>query len=208
MIFNERHDAGRQLATELKKYPWKPDTLVLGLARGGVVVAHEVAKALHLKLDVVVPRKVPAPHNPELAIGAIMEDGQSYFDEGIIELTEASPAYIEQAIEREKREAQRRILLYRGSPKPLEIRGKTVILVDDGIATGSTMIAVVRSMKAAKAERVVVAVPVASMESIQMLRLEADQVISLSIPHYFGAVGNFYRLFDQTEDREVIELLK
>lgn len=207
MFFKNREDAGRQLAQALGAFKEKKKTLVLGLARGGVVVAAEIAKSLKLPLQVVVPRKIGAPGNPELALGAIMEDGSSYFDQRLVNYLGATKSYLDDVIEKEKKEAKRRIDAFRGKRGDLEIKGHTVILVDDGIATGSTMMAVIKSMRAKEAAQIIVAVPIASIEASEMIAPLVDQFISLGIPPFFGAVGSFYEHFDQTEDTEVIKLL-
>lgn len=207
MLFKDRKDAGSQLAKSLQGYKANPEGLVLGLARGGVVVAAEVAKELQLPLDVVIPRKIGAPGNPELGIGAIMEDGESYFNDRLALLVGASQDYIKKEVAKEKIEAKRRIMLYRRTTAPLAVEGKTVILVDDGIATGATMLAVVRSMRASNAAEIVVAVPVTSQDAYTLIKPEVDQFIYLYAPRSFGAVGNFYDYFDQTSDNEVINVL-
>jgi len=207
MFFKNRQDAGRKLASELKEYKDRKDVQVLGLARGGVIVAYEVAKALELPLNIVIPRKIGAPGNPELAIGAITETGAGVLNENIIARLGVSQAYIEQAIHKEKEEAQRRIKLYRKYAPLVNLEEKTVILVDDGIATGATMQAAVKSVQAENASYVIVAVPVASRDAIEILERMADKIVSLYSPADFGAVGYFYEYFDQAEDSEILDLL-
>lgn len=207
MIFKDREDAGRKLISHLQEFAGKEDAIVLGLARGGVVVAYEIAQGLNLPLDVVVPRKIGAPGNSELAIGAIMENGESYFDDRIISYLSVPPHFIKLEVEQQKKEALRRINFFRGKNATLDIHEKTVILVDDGIATGSTMMAVVKWAKTSGAGQIVVAVPVASHESFNMIKPQVDKMVCLSVPDYFGAVGNFYETFEQTEDAEVIKLI-
>lgn len=207
MYFKDRKDAGQQLAKALEKFKEARKTVVIGLPRGGVVVAAEVAKALHLPLDVIVPRKIGAPHNEELAIGALAGD-VVWLDQEIIATVNASPSYIEQVVAREKREAERRLALFRKDKPPQNFTGLTTILVDDGIATGSTMRASIAWMKENKAKHIVVAVPVAPPDTLANLKSEVDEIICLFAPDSFMAVGQFYDLFPQTSDSEVIACLK
>lgn len=208
MIFYDRHEAGRLLAAELSRYKKQKNTLVLGLARGGVVVAFEIAKALFLPLNVVVPRKVGAPGNPELALGSIMENGEGVFNHSIIQILGVPKSYITREIEKEKILAQQRLTLYRQYVPLPDIKHRTVILVDDGIATGSTMLTVIQAMRHAEAEKIVVAAPVASTEAMQLIEEAADETVCLSVREDFVGVGMYYRVFSQTENEEVIELLK
>lgn len=207
MIFHNRIEAGKKLAQELKIYREKSNGIVIGLPRGGVVVAHEVARILGLPLDVIVPRKIGAPGNKEFAIGAIAEDGQGVFDEKSISELKISKKYITQEIQIEQQEAARRLLLYRRDKPLLQLQDKIVILVDDGVATGATMRAAIQSARAKKASRIIVATPVIAQDTFEKIQKEADKVIALHAPLFFGAVGMFYRQFDQTEDAEVIALL-
>ena len=208
MLFQDRQEAGRLLAKKLMHLAGQKNIVVLGLARGGVVVAYEVAKALALPLNVVVPRKIGAPGNPELALGSIMEDGEGVFNDSIIRMMGVSPSYLKQEIENEKKRAHQRLALYRQHASMPDIKGHTVILVDDGIATGSTMLASIKAMRNGNAGNVIVAVPVSSLDA--MLRMEevADEVVCLYSPEDFFGVGQFYSRFQQTEDDEVILLLK
>lgn len=208
MIFRNRRHGGQQLVPLLKKYESQKDTIVLGLPRGGVITAEEVALGLKLPLDIISPRKIGAPENPEFAIGAVDETGQAFFNEEAISLLGISESYLKASIEREKTKAEYRLKTYREGRPPLDLKNKTVILVDDGLATGATMKAAVLSAKAKGARVVVVAVPVAPLESIEELKAMADEVVCLSIPRVFFAVGQFYESFDQTEDEEVISILK
>ncbi|MBI4992363.1 MAG: phosphoribosyltransferase [Candidatus Harrisonbacteria bacterium] len=207
MIFKDRQDAGKKLAAKLLKYKNNPDVIILGLPRGGVIVAYEIARELNLPLDVVVPRKIGTPGNPELAIGAITEDGQNFFDEKMINDYRIGKDYINDEIEKEKTEAERRLKIYRGKRQPLNLKSKIAILVDDGIATGATMIASIRSAKNKGAKQVIVAVPTTASDSLKKISQEADRVIYLDAPLLFFAVGEFYQDFPQTTDAEVIELL-
>lgn len=206
MLFKNRKDAGAQLAAALQMLSLKTG-IVIGLPRGGVVVAAEVAKGLHLPLDVIIPRKIGAPFNPELAIGALAGDIVLLNDEMIAGFA-INHAYLDEEIAKEKKEAARRLSLYRSGKPAQDFHGKTVILVDDGIATGATMRASIRYLQKCQVMRLIVAVPVAPLEAIQKLRKEGLEVICLSTPASFYAVGQFYEDFPQTEDAEVIALLK
>ncbi|HEY2811660.1 MAG TPA: phosphoribosyltransferase [Rhabdochlamydiaceae bacterium] len=208
MLFKDRKDAGRQLVPHLLKYKGQTDVIVLGLARGGVVTASEVADALHLPLNVVLVRKIGAPGNEELAIGAIAEEGEGIFNEHLIGLLGVSNDYLKKEIERQKRVLKERLNLYRGKATPLELKNKTVILVDDGIATGASMRVAIAFIRHCKARRIVLAVPVAAPDSLKTISKEVDETICLSAPAFFEAVGSFYRVFDQTLDEEVMQLLK
>jgi putative phosphoribosyl transferase len=207
MTFEDRQDAGQQLATALKKYKNNKNTYIMALPRGGVVIGHEVAKKLKLPLDVVVPRKIGAPYNEEYGIGAITETGRVIYDDEAIKSVNATKEYISKKVKEETREAKRRINKYRGSRPPLELKNKTVILVDDGIATGLTMQAAIRSVKDRKAKKVIVAVPLSAKDSLKKIKKEADEVVCLDVPIFFTALGSFYGNFEQTTDKEVIKLL-
>lgn len=204
--FTDRVAAGRELADLLEEYKRRPDVLVLGLPRGGVPVAFEIAQSLHAPLDVMVVRKLGAPGQPELAIGAVAAGGVTVINEGILAWFRDSKA-IERAEALERIELERRERAYRGGRPPLTAKGRTVILVDDGAATGATMRAAVRAARKLEARRVVVALPVASTEAHQMLRREADEVICIGTPIGFYAVGQWYAEFAQTTDDEVTDLL-
>ncbi len=207
MLFKNRDDAGVQLATKLEKYKNDPKSVVLGLARGGVVVAHAVAGALHLPLDVMVIRKVGAPDNEELAIGAIDEEGFGIFNDDIIEQLGIHAQYIKQEVEREKRVAEQRLALYRKGHKRVEVKGKTVLLVDDGIATGASIKAAIHALRQKGAGKIVLAVPVAPPDTLKRISKDVDETVCLFAPERFGAVGQFYFDFAQTSDQEVVQLL-
>jgi len=207
LFFLDRRDAGRALAAALERFRGK-DVLVLGLPRGGVPVAAEVARALDGDLDVVVARKLGSPGSAELAIGAITADGQRVLNEDVIRDQRVSEAYIEAVSAVQQAEARRRETAFRGGRPAPRIAGRIVILVDDGLATGATMRAAVRAVRRQAPARLVVAVPVGAPAACEMLRSEADEVVALGEPEYFGAVGTFYRDFRQTEDDEVLHLLE
>lgn len=205
-MFRDREQAGEALADELTRRSIRGPVVVLGIPRGGVPVAACVADALRAPLGVVVARKLGAPWQPELAIGAVASDGTVFVDKETAELVGADDEYIESERERQSREARYRESKFNGARTgPLE--GKTVIVVDDGIATGSTMIAAVRSLKARGAMEVVVAVPVGPPDTIERLRREADTVICLREEPDFFAVGQFYEYFPQVDDEDVRSVL-
>jgi len=208
MNFKNRQDAGQKLAQKLKGFKGQKSALLLALPRGGVVVAFEIAKELNLPLDLVVPRKIGAPFNEEYAIGAITESGEGIFDQEAIASLNVTKDYLDKEVATEKKEAQRRLKTYRQNQPPLNLKNKTVIIVDDGIATGLTMRAAIKSAKEKKAKKIIVAVPVTARDSLKTIEKEADKVICLDAPLFFGAVGAFYENFDQTEDQEVINLMQ
>ena len=204
--YEDRIHAGRVLADRLGPYRGK-NVLVLGIPRGGVPVAAEVARRLEADLDVIVARKLGAPDQPELAIGAVTANGGEFINEKILEAVGASGKYLERVREKQIAEARRREALFRGDRSSEPIEGRVVILVDDGLATGATMRAAVASVRKHRPARLVAAVPVGSREACDALRAEADEVVCPSIPEYFGAVGYFYRSFEPTEDAEVVKIL-
>lgn len=206
MLFKDRKQAGQKLAEALSQYKGAKKTVVLGLPRGGVVVAFEVAQALHLPLDVIVPRKIGAPHNPELAIGALAGE-IVLLNKEIISYLNIPRSHIDQTIAREKKEAMRRLALFRKGKKEQDFKGWTVLLIDDGIATGATMRASIAALKKMGAAKIVVAIPVGPPDTIAALKEEVDEIICLYTPSSFAAVGQFYDLFPQTSDEEVIQLL-
>ncbi|HAG07246.1 MAG TPA: phosphoribosyltransferase [Peptococcaceae bacterium] len=205
-MFADRVDAGRRLAERLKAEGVRPD-LVLAIPRGGVVIGAQVARALGVPLDVIVPRKIGAPHNPEYAVGAVTEDGTFIYDEQALHALGLEPADLSGEVERQVREIARRTRLYRRDAPYPSLTGKSIVLTDDGIATGLTTLAALRSLKKAKPREVILAVPVASAEALAGLRQEVDRVVCLLVPELFFAVGQFYREFAQTTDEEVIALL-
>lgn len=204
--FADRAAAGRALADLLRQYQRQPDVLVLGLPRGGVPVAFEIAQSLHAPLDVMIVRKLGAPGQPELALGAVASGGVTVINESLLAWFE-DPQAIERIEAAERIELERRERAYRGGRPPLTARGRTVILVDDGAATGATMRAAVRATRKLAAKKIVVALPVASTDAYQMLCREADEVICISTPATFYAVGQWYEEFTQTTDEEVTDLL-
>jgi putative phosphoribosyl transferase len=207
--FHDRRDAGRQLAesNELSAYARRDDALVLALPRGGVPVGYEVARALDLPLDVFVVRKLGVPGHEELAMGAIASGGTLVLEEEVVRRLQLDEETIGAVAARERRELEERERLYRDG-SDVELRGVSAILVDDGLATGSTMRAAVRALRSRDAGKVIVAVPVAPAESCRLLAREADLVVCALTPQSFGAVGLYYEEFGQTSDQEVVELLE
>lgn len=206
--FRDRKEAGQMLAEKLKEYSARPDALVLGLTRGGVPVAFEVARALKLPLDVLVVRKLGVPGQEELALGAIASGGTSFLNEDLVGALRLSERTIEAITERERREIERRERLYRGTRQPPDVRGKTVIVVDDGLATGATMHAAVQALKGQQPKEIVVAVPVAAEQTCEEFRRDASTCcVCAETPELFYAVGLWYEDFSQTTDEEVRELL-
>lgn len=206
-IFKDRRDAGRKLAQLLKPYANRPDVVVLALPRGGVPVAYEVARALKAPLDVFLVRKLGLPGHEELAMGAIASGGVRVVNQDIIEALDIPPAVVEAVARREQAELERRERLYRGNRPPLDVRGKTVILIDDGLATGSSMRAAVAGLRALEPARIVVAVPTASPETCEAFESEVDELVCAITPQPFYSVGLWYDDFSQTSDDEVRRLL-
>ena len=205
--FADRDVAGRLLARRLADYRGRDDVVVLGLPRGGVPVAAEVGLELEAPLDVCVVRKLGVPGFPELAMGAIAPGGVRVLNDDIVADLGVSDSQIEQVTAAERGELERRQRAYRGEANPPEMRGRTVILVDDGLATGATMRAAVAAARRAGAARVVVAVPVAAAASAKRLEREADDVVCVMVPHSFASVGQWYDEFTEVSDREVCDLL-
>jgi predicted phosphoribosyltransferase len=207
LIYRDRVHAGQELAAALGKFGGRTDVVVLGLPRGGVPVASEVAKALGAALDVIVVRKLGVPGWEELAMGAIAAGGVRVLNDEVVSGANVPPAVIESVAAEELLELQRRELAYRGDAAPLDVLGKTVILVDDGIATGSTIRAAARALRKLSPAHLVIAAPVGSPDSCTMLAEVADEVVVPQQPEEFRAVGQWYANFDQTSDEEVGRLL-
>ena len=205
--FRNRTDAGRQLAEKLAAYANRPDVLVLALPRGGVPVAFELARAFGAPLDVFLVRKLGVPGYEELAMGAVATGGVRVLNDEIVRGLGISEHEIDAVVARELRELSRRDRLYRGDRPPSDVAGRTVILVDDGLATGATMRAAVQALRRQQPGRIVAAVPTASPDTCQVLKAEADDVICAITPEPFFAVGHWYDDFTQTTDDEVRELL-
>jgi predicted phosphoribosyltransferase len=206
-VFRDRRDAGRRLAAELSDYADQSDVLVLALPRGGVPVAYEVARALHAPLDVFMVRKLGVPGYEELAMGAIATGGLRVLDQELLRMLDIPRDVIEHVTAIETSELERRERQYRGDRPPPDVRGRTVILIDDGLATGSTMRAAIAALKKEGSKRIVVAVPVAPPETCEALRAQVDDVVCAVTPEPFRAVGLWYGDFSQTTDEEVRDLL-
>lgn len=203
-MFKNRSEAGRRLALKLKQYE-NSGSVILALPRGGVPVAYEIARALKLPLDIFPSRKVGHPHNPEYAVCAVDAEGNEFCNES--EVAKIDPVWLRNAIEIEKQEAKRRAKLYREGREPLEVRGKTVILVDDGVATGLTLRLAIQSLKKLEVKEIILAISVMPKEVAIILREEADKLVALEIPEFFqGAVGAYYEDFREVSDQEVISL--
>ena len=206
MIFDDRQEAGERLADALSPLAGS-DAVVLAIPRGGVVVGRVVAERLGVPLDVVIPRKVGAPGNPELGLGAVAP-GVRVLDDRLVSELRVTPEYLEREIESQEREIARREAAYRERRPPVQVEGKIAIVVDDGVATGGTAVAACRWARRAGAARVILAVPVAPRQARPMLEREADQLVVLATPDPFFAVGQWYRDFDQVSDKEVVGLLQ
>ncbi|GBD83817.1 putative phosphoribosyl transferase/MT0597 [bacterium BMS3Abin02] len=206
MIFQDRNDAGRRLAENLRDLAG-PQTVVVGLPRGGVVVASEVSAAIEAPLDVLVVRKLGAPGQPELGIGAIAEDDVEVLNRDLIGMLGITKADLDTVRKAERAELERREARYRRGAPPLPVAGKTVLLIDDGLATGITAKAAARVLRARRAGRIVLAVPVGAPDTIHDLKREVDEVVCLEAPRWFRAVGQWYEDFRQTTDEQVIECL-
>src|SRR5258706_6921767 len=206
-IYRDRSEAGRELATKLTAYAHRQDVLVLALPRGGVPVGYEVASALGAPLDVFVVRKLGVPGHEELAMGAVATGGVRVLNDQLVERLGIPEPMIDAVAAREQQELAGRERLYRGGRPPPDVRGRTVILVDDGLATGATMHAAIQALRQQNPARIVVAVPTASPETCEEMKAKADDVICGITPEPFHAVGRWYRDFSQTTDEEVHLLL-
>lgn len=206
-MFKDRHEAGKQLAQKLLPYKSKK-AIILALPRGGLEIGYELAKELKIPLDIIVSKKIGYPGDPELAIGAVSMDKVAVIDEGMLKGYNISQDYIEKEKERLNKEIEEKYLHYRGSSQRPDFKNYSVILTDDGIATGQTMLAAVKFLKTQNPKEITVAIPVLSKESLEVLKKEVNQVTFLDVPPFFGAVGAFYENFPQVEDELAIEYLK
>jgi len=207
-MFKDRVEAGRLLGERLLVYKGK-DIVVFAIPRGGVVVAYEVATMLDCPLDLIVPRKIGAPLQPELAIGAVAQDGTIVLNHELVETLGISESYIHEEAKRQIQEIERRMRKYRGEKRPYPtLKDKIVILVDDGIATGATVRAAILSLRKQGLASVIIAVPVGSSDTVESLGKEADEVVCLELPEDFYAIGQFYEEFPQMSDEEVTTLMK
>ena len=207
MIFINRQEAGRKLASRLTKYTDRPDTIVLGVPRGGVPIAYEVATTLHLPLDVFVLRKLGVPGHEELAFGAIGSGGVRVLNANVVEELGITAQDISSVTRAERQELERRERLFRGYRPPLDVHERIVILVDDGIATGASIRAAIAALRQMEPAALVIATPVAPLRTCNLLRPEVDELVCLEMPEPFYGVGQFYHDFSQVSDEEVTELL-
>jgi len=207
-LFKDRRDAGKQLAQELSAYAGRSDVIVLALPRGGVPVAYEVARALNAPLDIFIVRKLGLPGHEELAIGAIASGGIRVLNHDIVQALKIPQTMIDTITRQELQELERRERAYRGDRPPPEVRGRTVILIDDGLATGASMRAAVAALRAQNPARIVVAVPTAAPETCAAFESEVDEIVCAMTPEPFYGVGRWYEDFSQTTDEEVRALLE
>ena len=205
MVFESREEAGTLLADKLKKYG--KNCVVLAIPRGGVVVGAQIAHARSCPLEVIITRKLGAPGNPELAIGATTSKGGVVLDQELIKKIEVTKGYIRSELSRQQKEARRREKVYLKG-EPINITDKTVILVDDGIATGATIEAAIQAVREERPARVILAVPVAPPHTVERLKNEVDELVVLSTPEHFWAIGEFYSSFPQISDEEVVSILR
>jgi putative phosphoribosyl transferase len=205
-MFIDRKDAGEKLSKELEKYKAE-NPIVLAIPRGGIVTAYETIKKFRLQWDLIIPRKIGLPHNKEIAIGAMSLDGTYLLNEKYIDLLNISQEYIKNEIFEQMEEIKRRLIKYKGNENFPNIKNKTVIIIDDGIATGFTIQAAIKSIKKHDAKKIILAVPVAPQDTVSLLKENVDEVICLLIPDEFYAVGLSYKSFEQTTDEEVFNLI-
>lgn len=209
--FKDRQEAGRLLGLAIKnqlKWPAGKPTVVLGIPRGGLVVASEIASVMCSELDIVLSRKLGAPHNKELAIGAVLEDGKIFLNEDAVRAAGASKSYIEKEKSIQLADISRRVELYRSIREKEPLSNRTVIVVDDGIATGATLLSSLWAARKEAPGKLIAAVPVAAQESLAKVAEYADEVVALRVPEYLGAVGQFYANFQQVSDEEVLQILQ
>ena len=207
MVFTDRYSAGLLLLEKLASWRGK-DCVILGLARGGVVVASVIASGLNVPLDVIVVKKIPAPGQSELAIGALAPEGVSFVDGKFATRVGADENYVRTQISELNDQIKKRTALYRKGRKPLDVRDKTVILVDDGVATGATIAAAIKWARKKHARKIIAATGVMPADTVAKIQPEVEELVALEAPSEFGAVGQFYRDFPQVEDPEVVELMK
>ena len=205
-MFSDRIDAGKQLGKKLEFLKGQ-DPLILAIPRGGVVVADAIATVLDCKLDIIVSRKIGAPHNSELAIGAVLHDGSYFPNSEVVKMLQVPQSYIDLEKSIQMKEIERRLINYRGSMQ-YNLENKIIVIVDDGIATGATILVATLWVKKQKPKKVIIAVPIGSNESIQKLREIADEVVVLHSPDFFNAVGEFYKDFEQVEDETVLGIMR
>lgn len=206
-MFIDRSDVGEKLSMKLEKFKYE-NPIILAIPRGGIVTAYETIKKFGFEWDLIIPRKIGLPHNKEVAIGAISVDGTYIFNEKYINMLNISQDYIKNEILEQTEEIKRRLVKYKGNENFPDVKGKTVILIDDGIATGFTIQAAIHSIKKHNAKKIILAVPVAPQDAISQLEKIVDEVIYLIIPDEFYAVGLHYKSFEQTTDEEVFSIVR
>ncbi len=205
-MFSDRIDAGKQLGKKLEFLKGQ-DPLILAIPRGGVVIADAIATFLGCKLDIIVSRKIGSPHNPELAIGAVLHDGSYFPNSEVVKMLQVPQSYINLEKSIQMKEIERRLINYRGSMQ-YDLENKIIVIVDDGIATGATILVAALWVKKQKPKKVIIAVPVGSKDAIQKLKEIANEVVVLHAPDFFNAVGEFYKNFEQIEDETVLEIMR
>ena len=208
MPFTDRFQAGKLLAEKLLKYKNKPDVIILAIPRGALQIGYEVAKALNCPLDIVLTKKIPFPDQPEYAIGAVGYGGEVILNRQVILQNQIPDKYIKEQTEKIKNALQSKYKKYRGTKPQLNLKNKTVIIVDDGIATGHTMVAAIQTLRKQNPKKIIAAFPVGPHEGVINIEREADECVCLKTPDMFFAIGQFYDEFTQVEDKEAIELLK
>jgi len=206
MMFIDRRDAGEQLAVKLEKFK-DEDPIVLAVPRGGIITAYETIKKYGFEWDLIIPRKIGAPHNKEAAIGAVTSDGTYFVNEKYIEMLNVPEEYIKKEVSEQTEEIKRRLKNYKGNENFPEVKDKTTIIIDDGIASGFTILAAIQSIKKHGAKKIILAVPVAPYDTVDELEEVVDEVICLLIPDQFYAVGLHYKNFKQITDEEVINMM-
>jgi len=205
-MFLDRMDAGEKLADSLYKFK-DEDVIVLAVPRGGLAIAYDTIKRFGLKWDLIIPRKIGAPHNKEFAIGAVSVDGSYFLNKEYVKMLGISQDYIEKEVLEQISEIKRRMKEYRGKDTFPEVKDKTVIIIDDGIATGFTILAVIKAVKKQGAKKIILAIPVGPRETIEEFKEIVDEVICLYIPEKFYAVGSYYENFEQVTDAEVFKII-
>lgn len=206
-MFHDRHDAAVRLVRELQRYRDREDALVLAVPRGGLPIGGVLARELRLKLDVILTKKIGHPYNPEFAIGAVSLTDET-LDEDLVRREGISTSYLDEEIARIRKKLHERYRMYHGAGRPLSVAGQTVILTDDGAATGRTLLVAIDLLRREGAAKIVVALPVAPPDTVALLKSRADEVICLEIPSSFMAIGEFYDDFTQVEDEEAVAILK
>lgn len=205
-MFIDRRDAGRKLSFELEKFK-DDNTIILAVPRGGIVTAYETINKFKFQWDLIIPRKIGSPHNKEVAIGAVASDGTYFLNEKYIDMQNISKEYIEKEVHTQIKEIERRLKKYKGNKNFPEVKDKTVIIIDDGIATGFTILAAIKSIKKHGAKKIILAIPIAPYGTVSHLESFVDEIICLLIPHEFYAVGMHYKNFEQTTDKEVMSII-